>query len=125
MIVTLTGATGNMGREALKELVKLENVEKVRILVLPDDKKRKREVVKRCNENKSKIEVVYGNLNNLEICRKIVCDANYVVNLAAVIPPKADKHPQWAIDCNEIGVKNLIQAIEECEKFWHCVCYYK
>ena len=34
MIVTLTGATGNMGREALKELVKLENVEKVRILVL-------------------------------------------------------------------------------------------
>ena len=49
MIVTLTGATGNMGREALKELVKLENVEKVRILVLPDDKKRKREVVKRCN----------------------------------------------------------------------------
>ena len=116
MIVTLTGATGNMGREALKELVKLENVEKVRILVLPDDKKRKREVVKRCNENKSKIEVVYGNLNNLEICRKIVCDANYVVNLAAVIPPKADKHPQWAIDCNEIGVKNLIQAIEECEK---------
>jgi len=115
MKVTLTGATGNMGREALAELVKLENIEKVKILVLPDDKKRKKEVIKRCKENKAKIEVVYGNLKDLETCRKIVEDVSYVINLAAVIPPKSDKHPQWAIDCNELGVKNLIQAIEECK----------
>lgn len=122
MKVTLTGATGNMGREALVELVKLDNIEKVKILVLPDDKKRKNEVVKRCKENKSKVEVIYGNLKDLDTCRKIVQDVAYVINLAGVIPPKSDKHPQWAIDCNETGAKNLIQAIEELEnqpKFIH------
>ena len=31
MIVSLTGATGNMGREALLELVKLDSVAKVKI----------------------------------------------------------------------------------------------
>lgn len=115
MKITLTGATGNMGREALKELVKLENVEKVKILVLPDDKKRKNQILKMCGDHKAKIEVTFGNLKDLDTCRKIVEDVTYVVNLAAVIPPKSDKHPQWAIDCNEIGVKNLIQAIEEVE----------
>lgn len=116
MKVTLTGATGNMGREALVELVKLENIEKVRILVLPDDKKRAKQCLKRCQKNKSKVEIVYGNLKELETCRQIVEGVSYVINLAAVIPPKSDKHPQWAVDCNEIGVKNLIQAIEELEE---------
>ncbi len=122
MKVALTGATGNMGKEALVELVKLEKVEKVKILILPDDKKRKKEIIKRCGKNKTKVEVVYGNMKEIEACRKLVEDVAYVINLAAVIPPKSDKHPQWAVDCNETGVKNLIQAIEELEnqpKFIH------
>ncbi len=122
MKVTLTGATGNMGREALVELVKLDIIDKVRILVLPNDKKRKNEILKRCKKNKTKVEVVYGNLKDLETCKKLVEDVSYVINLAAVIPPKSDKHPQWAIDCNEIGVKNLISAIESADvqpKFIH------
>lgn len=39
MIIALTGATGNMGRETLAELVKLNNIKFVKILVLPEDKK--------------------------------------------------------------------------------------
>lgn len=122
MKITLTGTTGNMGREALKELVKLENVEQVKILVLPDDLKRKDEVIKNCGKNKNKVEVVIGNLADKEVCKKIVEDVSYVVNLAAVIPPKSDKHPSLAIECNQIGVQNLIEAIENCAnqpKFIH------
>lgn len=122
MKITLTGATGNMGREALKELASLDIIDKIKILVLPNDKKRKNEVIKRCGKNKSKIEVVYGNLKDFETCKKLVEDVSYVINLAAVIPPTSDKHPDWAIDCNEVGVKNLIRAIEESEiqpKFIH------
>ncbi len=115
MKVTLTGATGNMGREALFELVKLENIEKVKILVLPDDQKRKNEILKNCKDYKEKIEVVIGNLKDFEVCEEIVKDVSYVINLAAVIPPKSDKHPNLAIDCNQIGVKNLVKAIEQCE----------
>lgn len=115
MKIALTGATGNMGREALKELVKLDNVDKVKILVLPNDKKRKTEVVKRCGKFKKKVEVLYGNLKDLETCNLLVEDVSYVINLAAVIPPKSDKHPWLAIDCNEVGVNNLIQAIENLE----------
>ena len=112
MIVSLTGATGNMGREALLELVKLDSVAKVKILVLTNDTKRAKFVIKRCKKYKKKIEIVYGNLVDKATCAEIVRGAKYVVNLAAVIPPKSDKQPSLAIDCNEIGVKNLVSAIE-------------
>ncbi len=115
MIIALTGATGNMGRETLAELVKLNNIKFVKILVLPEDKKRTKLLFKKCGKNKNKIQIVFGNLKDIDACRELVKDTTYVVNLAAVIPPKSDKHPQLAIDCNETGVKNLIAAIEELE----------
>ena len=113
MKVALTGATGNMGREALLELSKLENVEKIKILVSPLSKKRAEMVINRCGENKNKIQIVFGDIVNIDCCRELVEDVSYCIHLAAVIPPRADKHPDRAIDCNERGTKNLIKVIEE------------
>ena len=39
------------------------------------------------------------------------CD--YVFNLAAVIPPKSDKHPELSYLANEVGPKNLVEVLEE------------
>lgn len=113
MKIALTGATGNMGREALLELSKLEIVDKIKILVSPTSKKRGEMVINRCKQNKNKVEVVYGNISNFEDCKRLIEGTNYIFHMAAVIPPKADKFPQRAIDCNEKGTSNLIKAIAE------------
>ena len=82
MVIALTGATGNMGRETLAELVKLNNIKFVKILVLPEDKKRTKLLFKKCGKNKNKIQIVFGNLKDIDACRELVKDTTYVVNLA-------------------------------------------
>ena len=115
MIVAVTGITGNMGQATLNEIVKLNEIDKFKFLVLEDDKRIKK-LLKKHKDSKAKFEIIYGNLKDFETCQKLVQDCDYVVNLAAVIPPHSDKFPLKAIECNEKGVKNLIKAIEGLKK---------
>ena len=110
MKIALTGATGNMGVQAVRELIKLPNAE-LRMLVFKGDKRQK-EIRKICKGNTHRIEFVYGGLNDAEACAQLVRDVDYVVNMAAVIPPHSDQRPESAIDCNEQGVNTLVSAIE-------------
>ncbi len=107
MIVSLTGVTGNMGYEAIKEVLTLNSVEKVKALVFPTDKR-----VKKIRMLGSRVEIILGSLADMDVCENLVKDADYVVNMAAVIPPMSDQYPSRAVACNEVGVKNLIAAIE-------------
>ncbi len=121
MKISLTGATGNMGQATIAELLKIEQLEKLKLLVLPGDKRFKK-IIKKYKNFKDKIEVVFGNLADKEACKKLVEGADYVINLAAVIPPHSDTYPQKAIECNEVGVKTLVGVIEEMDvqpKFIH------
>ena len=112
MVVAVTGITGNMGQATLEQIVKIKEIDKFKFLVLPDDKRIKK-LLRKYKNCKNKFEIIYGNLKDKETCDKLVKDCDYVVNLAAVIPPHSDKFPKKAIECNEIGVKNLVKAIEE------------
>lgn len=111
MKIALAGATGNMGQAAVNELLKLSGLEKLKLLVLPGDKKIKK-ILKEHKKNKAKIELVYGNIARHDVCEKFVEEADYVINLAAVIPPHSDKFPEKAVECNEVGVKTLVGVIE-------------
>ena len=113
MKIALTGVTGNMGIQALRELIKLPDAE-LKLLVFPKEKRLK-EIKKICKGNMSRVEFVYGALNDREAIDKLVAGVDYVVNMAAVIPPHSDQHPQKAIDCNEKGVDCLVSAIEALE----------
>lgn len=115
MQVAFTGITGNMGQATLEQVVKIDNIDNFKFLVLPEDKRIKK-LLKKYKDYKNKFEVVYGNLKDKNICKEFIKNCDYVINLAAVIPPHSDKYPQKAIDCNEIGVNNLVSAIEESEK---------
>ena len=115
MVVAVTGITGNMGQATLEQIGKIGKIDKFKFLVLPDDKRIKK-LLREYKNYKNKFEIIYGNLKDKETCEKLVKDCDYVVNLAAVIPPHSDKFPLKAIECNEIGVKNLIKSIEELEK---------
>ncbi|MDE7454910.1 MAG: NAD-dependent epimerase/dehydratase family protein [Clostridia bacterium] len=120
MKIALTGITGNMGIQALNECLKIPNTE-YKLLVLPKDKRLKK-IRKQHKKDLNRIEFVFGSLANADVCKRLIDGVSYVVNMAAVIPPKSDQHPEWAIECNEVGAKTLVDAIEQANpqpKFVH------
>lgn len=110
MKVALTGVTGNMGVQALRELIKIPDVE-LKLLVFPKEKRLK-ELKKICKGQMSRVQFVYGSINHPEVCDQLVSGTDYVVNMASVIPPHSDQFPTYAIACNERGADCLCTAIE-------------
>ena len=119
--IALTGTTGNMGTETLFSLMTLDFVEKVKILVLNTAKDKA--IAKKFKKiYRNRLDVQIGDLAVYEDCEKLIEDCDYILNLAAVIPPKSDKYPNCAKACNVDGVTNLITALEKKEnqpKFIH------
>ena len=112
MIVAMTGASGNMGQAVVRETMELPFI-RLRLLFL--NEKRERRLKKKWEKRYGdRIEIFFGNVREIEDCRRLVCGADCVVNMAAVIPPLADKRPDLARDANVTGVRNLVTAIEEC-----------
>lgn len=108
--VAMTGASGNMGQAVVKETMALSFV-KLKLLFL--DEQRERKLAKQWKRQYGdRVDVIFGNVKYLGDCRSLVEGADYVVNMAAVIPPLADKRPDLARDANVTGVKNLVTAIE-------------
>lgn len=112
MIIAITGTSGNMGGGFLWALNLAPSLaDKIKILCR--SKKKAKKIVKQNEAIANKIEIVYGGLENKEVCRKLVNGCDIVFNVCAVIPPKSDSNPKGAIACNVTGVKALISAIEE------------
>lgn len=114
MIIAVTGATGNMGVPVVNALLRLPEVDTIRIL---GHRKKPTEKLRRSLWRfQDRLEILYGNIASVEDCRKLVYHADYVINMAAVIPPASDKHPKAAIEANELGAKALVRAIEAAER---------
>lgn len=111
-VVALTGASGNMGMETLLQLMELDCVERVKLLLL--NERRERRFARDCRRKYGKrVEIIFGNLADKAKCRTLVKDTDYVLHLAAVIPPLADHHPKDTDDCNRIGTMNLVDSVCE------------
>lgn len=110
MKVTLFGVPGNMGSEVLRKLASEENIEKINLLV--HDKKGLRPLVKLLKKNKKQYRIVFGSVADLNVVLDAIDDSDYVINMAAVIPPKSDKCPESAIEANEVGPQVICKAIE-------------
>ncbi len=107
MIIAVTGATGNMGLAAMSELIKLDFIDRIRIL--SRSAKRSKKLKRLFGE---KIETVVGSLADKNVCEKFIDGCEYVINMGGVIPPLADKYPRSAVEANETGVKVLVEAIK-------------
>ena len=81
--VSLTGATGNMGFETLRQLMEIEDIELLKVLVRKESKKAGEKFKK---EYGNRVEIVTGYLYDKEDCKNLIKDSHYVLNLAAVIP---------------------------------------
>ena len=112
MIVALLGSSGHVGFPTLLEFIKLEEVDKVKVL-LGYKFKRNGLVEKLAKKHPNKIEIMYGDIANKDDIRNLVNGASYLFNLSGVIPPKSDRYPNLSYLANELGVKNIVSVLEE------------
>ena len=110
MRIAMTGASGNMGTEALKQTIGLKNVEWIRILLL-NTKKDRRYAKHLLKLYGNKVQLVFGSITEETSCVALVKDADYIIHMAAVIPPKSDAAPQDSYLCNAIGTETLVKVI--------------
>ena len=110
-VVTLFGASGHMGFPSLVEFINLKEVDRVKVLL---EKKypRNKLVEKLAKENPGKIDIFYGTVASKDDILKSIEGTNYLFNLAAAIPPRADKFPMDSYNANEVGVKNIVEILE-------------
>jgi len=63
-----------------------------------------------------KLTIYYGNISKKEDVLPISKDIDFVIHLAAIIPPLADQQPELANKVNVGGTRNLINVLEEHSK---------
>lgn len=103
--ILLTGAFGNVGLSTLKELIKRN----YNIRVFDIKTKRNKKLANRFRKD---IEIFWGDLRNFKNVEKAVSDRDVVIHVAAIIPPLADKKPNFAESVNVGGTANIIEAME-------------
>ena len=121
MKIAMTGVSGNMGREALRQTLELNNVELVRVFL--SWRKRNNKFAKKLKKQYgNRIEIIRSSLANREACRALVNGMDYVIHMAAVIPPRSDNDFDASEECNLIGTMALADAVFEADpqpKFVH------
>ncbi len=105
--ILLTGASGTVGYEVLKQLCEINNYE-----ITAFDMRSKKSV-KKLSGFKDRAEIVYGNIINRTEVEQVCSHKDVVIHLAAIIPPLADEKPGLAKKVNTTGTKNLIGFLEK------------
>ncbi len=111
MRVLLTGAFGNVGQRTLEVLLKKEYT--VRCFDIRTTRNVNTELKLRKLGN---YEVVWGDIRDPDITHRLVKDVDYIIHLAAIIPPLAYDYPELAYAVNVTGSTNLLRAAENCPK---------
>lgn len=111
--IALTGSTGNMGVETLRQLSEIDEIEIIKVLIRKESVKK---ATKLKSKYKNRIEIIIGNIENKEDCEKLIKDADYIFNLAAIIPPKSDKFLELNYKSNYLGTKNIVDTILEIDE---------
>jgi len=108
-VVFVTGATGTMGQETMKQLLSRSNRFRTRILARPSDKNRELLKKYRCPA----LEVVWGDMSDYDTIKKCVDGADYVLHIGAMVSPAADAYPEKTLYTNIGSTLNIIKAIKE------------
>lgn len=108
-LVFVTGATGTMGQETMKQLLARSNRFKTRILARPSDKNKTLLKKYMCPA----LEIVWGDMADYETIKKCVDGADYVLHIGAMVSPAADAYPEKTLYTNIGSTLNIIKAIKE------------
>ena len=120
--VLLTGASGSMGGEAFKELLRRNSEYDITLLLQPS-KSDKKEFKKYIPDDRipvgqkgvverSGLKIIWGDLTHYPDVLEAVNNADYVLHPAAFIAPAADHNPDLAEKINVGGTENIVKAIK-------------
>lgn len=107
--VGLTGASGTLGLATIPILLGVDNIN-LKIIIRPS-KKNIRLARKLKAKYKNNINIMYGDITKKSDCVRFVHGCEYIIHLAALIPPKADHYPKAAKNTIVDGTKNIVDAI--------------
>ncbi|MDE6577105.1 MAG: NAD-dependent epimerase/dehydratase family protein, partial [Muribaculaceae bacterium] len=107
-VVMMTGATGVMGFETLKELTKHDEF-KLRLLVRRS--KRNEKLLRPFLINPD-VTIVWGDMMNREDVAKALGDADIVLHIGGMVSPKADRFPDKTLEVNTRSAQNIVEAIK-------------
>ncbi len=112
MRIAMTGVSGNMGTEVLKQTFELPNIELIRIIL--SNKRRNISLAKKLKKQYSeKIDIIFGSIDSQDLCDKLVVNVDYVIHMAAVIPPLSDNYPEKSYVSNRLGTVAIVNAIKK------------
>ncbi len=112
--VLITGATGHMGERVLNSVIETKNYDLT--LFLRRSKKNLRFITKYdklARKNGVDLRIVFGNVYDYSAAKKAVSGADYVLHMAAIIPPKSDYDAALTYKTNFEGTKCLVDAIND------------
>lgn len=105
--VLVTGAGGMIGFQVISYLVNDKNYEVTALDLKSPSTIKKLSVYKDC------INIIYGDINDEVLIDSLVKTHDYVIHLAAVIPPLADQNTTLTELVNYGGTKNIVDAINK------------
>jgi nucleoside-diphosphate-sugar epimerase len=104
--VLVTGASGAVGSETIKELINKNEIYNIKTFDLHTQSARKT-----LKPYKHRIQTVWGDLQDMEAVSRAVTGVDAAIHLGAVIPPLADRLPSLAEAVNVGGTQNLVRAL--------------
>lgn len=110
MRVLVTGAFGNVGCFAVKELALRGH--QVRCLDLPTraNQKTARRLGRWARRFGGRLEPAWADLRRPHEVASAVTGVDAIIHLAGVIPPFSEAKPEWAREINVGGMRNLLEA---------------
>ncbi|QGP80288.1 NAD-dependent epimerase/dehydratase family protein [Sphingobium sp. CAP-1] len=107
-LVLVTGATGNMGRAVVDELLGTPDMA-VRVLVRSEEKNHP--VIRRLRK-KEGVDFAWGDLTDAASVERAVAGVDVVLHMGALVSPLADTLPPALVEkVNVGGTRNVVEAI--------------
>ncbi len=107
-VIFVTGVTGTMGQESLKQLLARGNRFRVKAFARHSEKNDALMKKFACPN----LEMVWGDLGCYEDIKRGVDGADYVLHIGAMVSPAADKYPEQTLRTNIGSTLSIIKAIK-------------
>ena len=108
-IVFMTGGTGVMGFETLKEFSRRLDRFEIRLLARPSRKNRRKLAP---YLEHPEISVTWGDLQNYEDVAKAMGNADVVLHIGGLVSPVADHYPEKTLNVNIKAARHIVDAIK-------------